>query len=92
MENEAIKAMVDQLTVKRYSENTISTYRSLFRNFLLYHREKSTEDISREDIMDYLLHLIDNGASTSLQNQAINAIKFYYEQVLHYPKEYYFPD
>ncbi|MCK4343802.1 MAG: tyrosine-type recombinase/integrase [Bacteroidales bacterium] len=42
--------------------------------------------------MDYLLHLIDNGASASLQNQIINAIKFYYEKVLGYPKEYYFVD
>jgi integrase/recombinase XerD len=90
--NEAIKVMVNQLTVKRYSESTISTYRSLFRKFLLYHREKSIEDISREEIMDYLLHLIDNGASTSLQNQVINAIKFYYEKILGYPKEYYYPE
>lgn len=90
--NEAIKAVVDKLTVMRYSESTISTYRSLLRNFLLYYQCKSPEEIDKDDIMDYLLHLIDNGASTSLQNQAINAIKFYYEKVLGYPKEYYFID
>ena len=58
----------------------------------MHYENKSPEEIDKNDIMDYLLHLIDNGASTSLQNQIINAIKFYYEQVLHYPKEYYFVD
>lgn len=43
--------------------------------------------------MDYLVWMIDSkGASSSHQNQAINAIKFYLEHVLGYPTQYFVID
>jgi len=81
---------VNLLQQKRYSENTIGIYKSYFADFMRYFKEKKLEDISKEDINSYILHLIKNkNISSSQQNQRINAIKFYYEKVLGRKKEYY---
>jgi site-specific recombinase XerD len=47
--------------------------------------------ITEEQIRDYLLYLIEKrDVSISYQNQSINAIKFYYEQVLGRPVRTYY--
>lgn len=81
------KAYIEHLRLKRYSENTIKTYVSEFKKFSSYYIERNLETISKDDIKDYLLDLIQKQkVSASSQNQAINAIKFYYEKVLKQPK------
>jgi integrase/recombinase XerD len=73
---------LDKLKVKRYSKSTIGTYTGMFTDFINFYSNKSLDDISEQDIKDYLLYLIDRrGVSSSYQNQAVNAIKFYYEKV-----------
>ena len=86
---EAIEAIEKRLKIKRYSRSTIRTYRSLLTKFFNFYSDMEIDKINREDIQRYLLHLIDNGYSESLQNQAINAIKFFYEQVLDNPRTIY---
>lgn len=67
----------------RNSENTIRVYESAFEQFCNYYRSVPLEEITQQQITDYLRHLvIDRKVSASYQNQAINAIKFYYERVL----------
>jgi len=81
---------VNLLQQKRYSENTIGIYKSYFADFIRYFKEKKLDDISKEAINSYILHLIkQNNISASQQNQRINAIKFYYEKVLGRHREYY---
>ncbi len=73
---------VEQLERMRYSENTKRTYVGLFGQFINYFPETAIDEISEDQInvfMKYLLHTKKVSAST--QNQAINAIKFYYERV-----------
>ena len=66
----------------RYSTNTIDSYTFMFREFVNYHPDKELDDITEEEIVDYLQYLVtERKVSTSYQNQAINAIKFYYERV-----------
>ena len=73
------KALLER---QRYSENTIKTYCSLFEQFLGFYPNKNADDITEEDIRAYQDYLVKKRqVSISTQNQAINAIKFYYEKV-----------
>ncbi len=79
----AIEEILKTLKLKDYSDNTVRTYLTMFKLFLQYFPDKNPEEMQDEQIREYLLFLIDEkNVSQSYQNQAINAIKFYYEQVL----------
>jgi site-specific recombinase XerD len=80
----------EKLLLKRMSYNTIKTYKNSFAGFLKYYENIHPESITEQQIKDYLLKLIrENNISVSYQNTTINAIKFYYEQVLGRPRTYY---
>ncbi len=71
------------LVLKNYSKRTIRTYGVLFRYFMEYYADRDVNTLTDEEIRDYLLYLVDKRkVSQSYQNQAINAIKFYYEKIL----------
>ena len=77
------KGYLEQLVLKRYSQNTVKTYSSCFLKFVLFFMNQKLKTIGKEDINRFLLHLIEKEkVSSSTQNQYINAIKFYYEKVL----------
>ena len=77
------KEYLDLLIRRRYSDNTIKIYTSLFKEFIRYYHDRSLEDITEDDIRKYQDYLVQKRkVSSSTQNQAINAIKFYYEKVL----------
>jgi site-specific recombinase XerD len=81
---------VDLLHTRRYSANTIRTYTSLFEEFINYYPGHDPKEISEKDIITYMRYLIDERqVSYSYQNQSINAIKFYYEQVLGGRRKFY---
>lgn len=62
-----------------------------FKEFINYFSTKEIDQITLEEIMAYLLYLVDERQiSTSYQNQAINAIKFYFEKVLKGPRKVYY--
>lgn len=82
---------LDKLTVLRYSANTIKTYKDCFSEFINYYSTKEINDITQEEIQAFLLYLAEGRhVSTSYQNQAINAIKFYFEKVLKGPRRVYY--
>ncbi len=77
------ESCTEKLVIKRYSPNTIRVYKECFREFINYFSDKVLSDITREEILQYQRYLIEErGVSVSYQNQAINAIKFYYEHVM----------
>ena len=80
---------IELLERKRYSLNTARTYVSLFSGFVKYYRAKKLIELNENDIKHYLQTIVKLGKSTSYQNQVINAIKFYYEQVLGMPGRFY---
>ncbi len=85
-----LKRMEEQLVLLRYSWHTKKSYLGSFRAFLNFFNGRIPEDISKEEIEQYLLTLIRRKhIAESTQNTIINAIKFYYEQVLGRPKEHY---
>lgn len=83
------KEYIQLLETRRYSFNTAKTYTALFANFIAYNQGKSLNEINELDIKDYIHGIVKQGKSASYQNQAINAIKFYYEQVLDMPQRFY---
>lgn len=82
MHRENPKSYLAKLHELRYSNNTIDSYTYMFREFINYYPDKELDDITEEEIVQYLQYLVtERKISTSYQNQAINAIKFYYERV-----------
>ena len=78
-----------KLELKRYANSTVKTYVSFFEMFINHYREKELNSIDESDIRTYLQRLIQRHMSNSHVNQAINAIKFYYEVVLGMPNRFY---
>jgi|GEM_PF-1623213 len=50
---------MEMLTLKRYSLNTIDTYKTAFEGFINFYKTKEPADISYQEINDYLLHLVE---------------------------------
>tara|TARA_R110000796_G_scaffold88850_2_gene191738 strand:- start:1766 stop:2839 length:1074 start_codon:yes stop_codon:yes gene_type:complete len=78
-----------KLELKRYANNTVRIYVSFFEMFINHYKEKELNALNESDIRAFLQRLIQKGMSNSYINQAINAIKFYYEGVLGMPNRFY---
>lgn len=77
----------------RYSEHTIETYKSCFEEFINFYQRYEISLIDEAMIIDFLRYLVtERKVSVSYQNQAINAIKFYYERVLGGQRKVYYID
>ncbi len=75
------------------SESTVRVYSSAFEQFCNYYKDIPLEGITQDQITNYMRHLvIDRKVSSSYHNQAINAIKFYYERVLNGERKIYLHD
>jgi len=83
------EAYFKKLEIKKYSMSTARTYIGLFEVFLNYHKGTEAIKLNENDIRAYLGHLVQEKRSNSYINQAINAIKFYYEVVLGMPNRFY---
>ncbi len=87
------ESYVLKLKEMRYSEHTIRTYVSLFEEFINYYHQYKLDDIDESMILAFVHYLVlDRKISISYQNQAINAIKFYYERVLGGQRKMYLID
>ncbi len=80
---------LQKLELKRYSNTTVKTYVLAFEAFINYYQNIELIKLDENDIRLYLQYLIQQGKSNSSVNQAINAIKFYYEVVLGMPNRFY---
>jgi len=77
--------MEEELRLKGYSQETIRAYVGAVRNFALFHG-RSPERLGAEEVRSYLLHMIDvKKLSRSTVVQAMCAIQFLYNRVLHQP-------
>lgn len=82
-----MKKLLDEflnyLSVERgLSKNTITSYRADLVSFLNYFESKglnNIEEIKRDNITNYLLHLKDNGLSGNSVSRALVAIKMFYK-------------
>jgi site-specific recombinase XerD len=86
----SLELLKKKLELRKYSESAKKMYTAYFAQFLHFHSNKQPIDITEEEIRDYLLKTVTkNNYSYSTQNQIVNAIKFYYEQVLGLEKKTY---
>jgi integrase/recombinase XerD len=85
--------MIEKLTELRYSENTVAIYSSSFEEFINYYFAEDIDCIDERQIIAFLRYLVtERKVSESYQNQAINAIKFYYERIKGGSRKTYFID
>jgi site-specific recombinase XerD len=80
---------VTLLETRRYSLHTARNYVHHFSRFIRHLSDKKLTDVNENDIRQYIHLIVKSGKSASYQNIAINAIKFYYEQVLDMPQRFY---
>ncbi len=82
--------MIEKLEIMRYSSKTISTYKTLFEEFINFYPSKPIDEITEPEILSYVRYLVlKRCISASYQNQAINSIKFYYEKVRSGERKFY---
>jgi integrase/recombinase XerD len=86
----ALSMTWEKMVIKRYSMNTMRSYRSCLELFFAHFFDRDPDSVGLEDIKSYLLDGIDRkGWRESTQNSHVNAIKFYYEKVLGRPRMVY---
>jgi integrase/recombinase XerD len=79
----AMQRFVEQLQLKAYSPNTIRTYSVEFAQLLYVLKNNPVDQLTPERLRSYFLYCIRELNTTENQlHSRINAIKFYFEQVL----------
>jgi integrase/recombinase XerD len=86
----ALTAFRNMLLLKGYSANTIRNYCNEFHQLLRLLGTRDVNELSKEQVMSYLLWLLEKkGCSETKVHTTVNAIKFYFEQVMNRQKEFY---
>lgn len=81
---------VEQLKLKAYSKNTLKTYTAEFATYLRALKSVPAESITPMRLRSYFLYCLDTlKLSESTIHSRLNALKFYYEQVLHRDKFFF---
>ena len=82
----ALDTMEKKLSIRRFSASTQQSYLFMFKTFLKFYSPQDLSMLNRNEVMVYMHWLVnEKKTSTSYQNQAVNAIKFYLEQVIGIP-------
>ncbi|MGY6559556.1 MAG: tyrosine-type recombinase/integrase [Nitritalea sp.] len=84
---------IHKLQERRYSESTLRAYVPLFEEFINHFSDIPLDDLGEKEVMEFSRYLVtERKVSSSHQNQAINAIKFYFEKVKGGERKYYHVD
>jgi integrase/recombinase XerD len=79
----ALESFVQMLQLKAYSKSTITTYRNEFIQLLKLLKQKPVDTLTVEDLKRYMTYvLVKERISENTAHSRLNALKFYYEQVL----------
>ncbi|MCS6974662.1 MAG: site-specific integrase [Cyclobacteriaceae bacterium] len=79
----ALQAFINTLKLKAYSENTIRIYVQEFSQLLYILKSYPVQNLTAEKLRSYFLYCINElKIKENHLNSRINAIKFYFEQVL----------
>lgn len=80
---EALQDFLDQLKLKAYSPSTIRTYRKEFIPLLCLLKQRDVATLTIDELRKYILFCLEKqGLSEATVHSRINALKFYFEQVL----------
>jgi len=76
--------LADEIHVRHYSSKTLKTYKGWVRKFQTFTRSKTPELLSSNDVKEFLTFLaVKRLVASSTQNQAFNALLFFYRHILH---------
>lgn len=79
----ALEKYISHLTLKAYSPSTINTYRNELMQLLQLLKHKPVDELTPEDLKRYMLYAMEKeGISENTAHSRLNALKFYFEQVL----------
>lgn len=82
-EEKLLRKVNEEIKLRGYSPKTNKAYLGHIKRFIRYFRQKKINEISNEEIREYLLSLInDTECSEAYLDQVISAIKFLYNNVL----------
>ncbi|NNL83188.1 MAG: tyrosine-type recombinase/integrase [Winogradskyella sp.] len=82
--------LAKQLELKKYSPNTKRIYLAEFQHLLNLLDDYYVGDLNPKRLKDYFLYCLNvENMGERKMNGKINAIKFYFEQVLHRPKMFF---
>jgi site-specific recombinase XerD len=78
-----LERFMEQIKLQGYSPHTLRTYTSEFRVYLRDLKHRPVQEVTYEQLRLYFVYLIDKkGLGENQIHSRINALKFYYEQVL----------
>lgn len=80
-ERDPLYALEQELRIRGFSPKTIKSY-VLYNKLFLQFSNKSPKTVTNDDIRQYLISLKDRDCANSTLNVALNALKFYYRQIL----------
>lgn len=76
-------ALADEIQVRHYSVKTLKTYTGWLRAFQAFTKSKSPQSLGTDDVKEFLTFLaVKRRVSSSTQNQAFNALLFFFRHVL----------
>ncbi len=79
----ALERYVETLILKAYAQSTVKTYRNEFYQLLKEIKDIPVRDLTLDHIRRYMFYCFNKyNLSEATANSRINAIKFYFEQVL----------
>lgn len=78
-----LDVLENEIKLRQYSRRTLQTYRMWARRFQAYMKSKSPALLNSSDAKEFISYLaIEKQVSASTQNQAFNALLFFYRFVL----------
>jgi integrase/recombinase XerD len=84
-----MQKFLQHLTLKAYSSSTIRTYRNEFAQLLHLLKDMPVQELEPHHLQRYLLYCMEHGLKENSVHSRMNALKFYYEQVLHKDKMFF---
>jgi len=79
----ALEQFIEQLKLKSYSPSTIRTYRNEFMQLLQLLKTKAVNELMPGDLRRYMVYAMEKeGIKENTAHSRLNALKFYFEQVL----------
>jgi integron integrase len=83
-EKKLLDCVRDAIRTKHYSIRTEEAYVNWIKRFILFHDKRHPQEMEATEIEEFLTHLaVDKKVAASTQNQALSAILFFYQEVLH---------
>lgn len=80
---EQLLLYLEQLVLKKYSKSTLQTYRNEFMQLLQLLGENKVQELTPEHLKRYMLYcVVKLQLSENTLHSRLNALKFYFEQVL----------